>query len=703
VGKIEPAAAPVPPPALPPSPDQAAAPEQAQVFISYTSADAEKVLAIARQLEEAGIKVWRDGDRILGGQYYGEQIVHALAHSKAVLLMCSPEAFRSDNVHREVLLTWDYYHRTYLPIWISPPGEIPDRFRYCLVGCQWMETHGKPAEQWLPRVVEALKSLGVRPSGADTGTAAKGTTQGGVRRGARFAVGDRPIPGTDWQLVQLLGKGGYGEVWKAHNPELPSLPPVALKFCLELDERGKELLRHEANMVLRAQRGARNDGIVPLAHAYLTNDPPCLEYPYVEGGTLVRLIDEGRAAGAALSQAQARRIVQRVAAIVGAAHRATPKLVHRDLKPSNILVARRPDRKLVIRVTDFGIGGVVAQPALERSRSANSLQGEMAAVLTGAYTPLYASPQQVRGSKPDPRDDVYALGVIWYQLLTGDLANPAPTGRMWMKALSHQGMSDVALDLLAACIESDPAARPADAAELADRLQALPAAESSGEVLSAVLVPEDEEVLPTVEPVAERVVTPVGAPETSGKKASDTRRRPKDLPATGGRPRQPSPAGGDYDPQDEGQPRQPSDSRRSASGTLLWTLAGTSLAAALLSLLLLLFGTFSGDHYFTGSQGWCLLFGLLFDLTALACGIPAWRIGRPEPRRSRDVSRRAGAGRGRPPSQNLALAGVVLAALLAPLLLPCGCLGGLGTIIPSPESTALDDFKPPAPDRDLKP
>jgi serine/threonine protein kinase len=124
--------------------------------------------------------------------------------------------------------------------------------------------------------------------------------------------------------------------------------------------------------------------------------------------------------------------------IVSAAHGATPKLVHRDLKPSNILVERRPDGKTVLRVTDFGIGGLAAEQVLERSRS-SSLQENMASVLTGAYSPLYASPQQMRGERPDPRDDVYALGVIWYQLLTSDLTSPAPTGRRWVDALQRPG------------------------------------------------------------------------------------------------------------------------------------------------------------------------------------------------------------------------------------------------------------------------
>ena len=229
----------------------------------------------------------------------------------------------------------------------------------------------------------------------------------------------------------------------ARNPHLPSVPPVALKFCLELDERGKELLRHEADMVLRAQQQIRSDGIVPLLHAYLSNDPPCLEYPYIAGA---RWCDFLKSAGSleAASPDKVQGIIGRIAQIVGPAHRLTPRLVHRDLKPSNILVERGDDGNVVLRVTDFGIGGLATQSLLEKSRSSSSLVGNMASVLTGSYSPLYASPQQVRGDKPDPRDDVYALGVIWYQLLTGDLSSPAPTGRRWVDEVRDRGMSDAA-------------------------------------------------------------------------------------------------------------------------------------------------------------------------------------------------------------------------------------------------------------------
>jgi formylglycine-generating enzyme required for sulfatase activity/serine/threonine protein kinase len=485
---------------------------QPQVFVSYARQDAEKVLQVVRLLEQEGVTVWRDGDHILGGQYYGEQIVHAIAHSRVVLLMCSPQAFQSDNVLQEVALTWDYYHRRYLPVWLSPVMEIPERFRYCLVRSQWIDVHSQPPERWLPQLLKAFQALGVetrdaagRPGESPPEPRLDDADGDTGRRGARFRSGDRPIRGADWELQRLLGKGGFGEVWKAHNPDLPAQPPVALKFCLELDDRSRELLRHEADMVLRAQQQIRSDGIVPLLHAYLNNNPPCLEYPYIEGGTLVRLLDECRQSAGSFTPGQVQRIIQRIAQIVSPAHRATPKLIHRDLKPSNVLVERKADGKVVLRVTDFGIGAVAAQPVLERSRSSSSLEGNLSAALTGAYSPLYASPQQMRGDKPDPRDDVYALGVIWHQLLTGDLTRPAPAGRKWIDALRRRGTSDAAIDVLSSCFEHEPTDRPDDAGVLAEQLQALSPSGSSQTTAPAVELPPVETTQP--EPRAPREPT----------------------------------------------------------------------------------------------------------------------------------------------------------------------------------------------------
>ena len=82
------------------------------------------------------------------------------------------------------------------------------------------------------------------------------------------------------------------------------------------------------------------------------------------------------------------------------AHRLDPPIVHRDLKPANILVEASPDGKMSLRIADFGIGGVAAGHALAPGRRDVSQGQFLATALRGAHTPLYASPQQMRGDRP---------------------------------------------------------------------------------------------------------------------------------------------------------------------------------------------------------------------------------------------------------------------------------------------------------------
>ena len=82
---------------------------------------------------------------------------------------------------------------------------------------------------------------------------------------------------------------------------------------------------------------------------------------------------------------------------------------------------------------------MAAKHSLAAERSGVSMSVRNVSYLRGAHTPLYASPQQRDGQPPDPRDDVHALGVIWYQLLTGDLGSGAPTG-LWTDDLEEQGV-----------------------------------------------------------------------------------------------------------------------------------------------------------------------------------------------------------------------------------------------------------------------
>ena len=285
----------------------------------------------------------------------------------------------------------------------------------------------------------------------------------------RFQPGDRPLPGVNWVLEELLGVGGFGEVWKAHHPDLTGIT-AALKFCL--DPEAGATLRHEARALNRVMQAGRHAGIVPLRQAYLDSDPICLEYEYVEGGDLAALVQELHQGGKANPEAIARWLLH-LASTVRFAHEIKPDpLVHRDLKPANILVQRSPDGKFSLRVADFGISAVAATHALdEAARSPTGRNSLLATAVRGAYTPLYASPQQIRGEPADPRDDVHALGVIWYQMLTGELAQGLPAD--WRDELAERKVPVPMIDVLARCVASRAERRLANAAELVQQLQAL--------------------------------------------------------------------------------------------------------------------------------------------------------------------------------------------------------------------------------------
>jgi formylglycine-generating enzyme required for sulfatase activity len=287
-------------------------------------------------------------------------------------------------------------------------------------------------------------------------------------RAPRFKAGDRPSGIGDWMLEELLGIGGFGEVWRARNPHLPE--PVAFKFCL--DPTAAQWLRHEAMLLGRVISQGRHPGIVALLDTYLNIDPPCLKYEYVPGGDLCGLIAQWRDVPPGQRLADALRMMHELADIVAHAHRLDPPIVHRDLKPANILMQPAAGGACRPRVADFGIGGVAARHARQQTRDGGTTRGYfLGTMLRGSCTPLYASPQQMRGEDPDPRDDVHALGVIWFQLLTGDLSTGATPD--WRDEVESLGAPENVLRLLGACLSTRPDRRPADAGVLAAELAKL--------------------------------------------------------------------------------------------------------------------------------------------------------------------------------------------------------------------------------------
>jgi formylglycine-generating enzyme required for sulfatase activity len=290
-------------------------------------------------------------------------------------------------------------------------------------------------------------------------------------RPPRFRPGDR-LPGVDYVLEELVGMGGFGEVWKARHAHLRSQPPVALKFCL--DETAAPALGNEAGMLDRVLRHGKHPGIVALLQTYLSADPPCLAYEYVAGGDLTGLIRELHEQKQ-MTPLLASQLLLCLAEIVGHVHAAEEPIVHSDLKPANILV-NKVDGDYQLRVTDFGIGGLAASLAAREARQPTRSRQELVTeAVRGAYTPLYAPPQQMarrRGEKADTRDDVHALGVIWYQMVTGDLAMTSfPPD--WREHMEECGMEEDQVKLLGSCIAARSEKRPETAGELARRLKSL--------------------------------------------------------------------------------------------------------------------------------------------------------------------------------------------------------------------------------------
>jgi hypothetical protein len=262
--------------------------------------------------------------------------------------------------------------------------------------------------------------------------------------GARFVPVREPhfqpgykVPAHDLRLDLLLGQGGFAEVWKADSTEVEG-SSVALKFCL--DKALLPSLKREIQLSSRLGSLDPDKDFVQLKHTAYTADPPFLIYEYIDGGNLAGWLEsfEGRAP-------ETRDIVavlKMVARAVGAAH--ARGIVHRDLKPSNLLVTSTGR----IKVADFGIGAVTAD--FEARRSAPEAAETVShAIGLGAHTPMYTDRTRHCLAPPDPRDDVYAIGVIACQLLAGDVTTPVGPG--WQTHLSGRGVPGDLIQIINDC------------------------------------------------------------------------------------------------------------------------------------------------------------------------------------------------------------------------------------------------------------
>jgi serine/threonine protein kinase len=278
------------------------------------------------------------------------------------------------------------------------------------------------------------------------------------------------LPGTDYKLEELIGTGGFGAVYRASSPSLQYLP-LAIKFCLDRSLLpGLQQERANLERLMKAGGEAWSTRLVRLYGYDLEHPTPYLVYEYVPGGDLVhRLAQRQTQEGRGLTADEVLRLIVQVAEALAFAHERG--LVHRDLKPANVLIGEG-----TIKLADFGIGTLVAQQAVQGSRigtvAASRLSpAEQASLFRGAGTPLYMSQEQRRGDPPEPHQDVYSLGVMWYQMLAGDVSRELHPG--WDRELGVKfGTPPEQIEVIRRCVGwiED---RPRDAAELLQHLRPL--------------------------------------------------------------------------------------------------------------------------------------------------------------------------------------------------------------------------------------
>jgi serine/threonine protein kinase len=281
---------------------------------------------------------------------------------------------------------------------------------------------------------------------------------------ALFEPGD-PLPNLEmWVLERRLGGGGFGEVWLARHERKGA---AAVKFCTDPSARHK-LVTHEKTVVARVMRHCgHHPNVVPLLECNLSGEIPWLMYEYVEGGTLAEALCQWRALSPPRRLGRTVQVLRAISGALGAFHKLDPPLIHRDLKPHNVLMAGRTPR-----ITDFGIGGA----ALETIRSSldgdpSSLAVPLPTILQTAGSSRYAPPEQFLGSPPNPRDDVFALGVIAYQMVVGDTHAVPETDAA--RELRKRRIPAELVALILKSVALDPERRPKDATEWEDQLAAL--------------------------------------------------------------------------------------------------------------------------------------------------------------------------------------------------------------------------------------
>ncbi|HVL11750.1 MAG TPA: transporter substrate-binding protein [Gemmata sp.] len=267
-----------------------------------------------------------------------------------------------------------------------------------------------------------------------------------------------------FRIRRLLGAGGMGYVFEADDTQLARR--VALKVMkpeLATEHASRERFLREA----RAAAAVTSDHIVTVYQVGVSGDVPYQSMQLMEGETLQARLQRTAPLPVGLSC----RIIRQVADGLAAAH--AKGLTHRDIKPANIwlepLQAARPTTRA--RILDFGLA------------RAGSRESHLTSTGMIVGTPSYMSPEQASGNEIDGRADLFSLGCVAYTMLSGQLAFDGPSTMAILMALAtrtppplcgiNPAVPAALSDLVASMLAKDPDARPANALEVRDQIDAI--------------------------------------------------------------------------------------------------------------------------------------------------------------------------------------------------------------------------------------
>jgi len=289
--------------------------------------------------------------------------------------------------------------------------------------------------------------------------------------GGRFVPGQ--ILAERYRIVALAGRGGMGEVYRAEDLTLSQV--VAIKFLPEvLSQDASALARFHSEV--RIARQIAHPNVCRVFDIGDAEGTPFLTMEYVDGEDLASAV---RRFGK-LSPDKAVEIARQICAGLAAAH--DRGVIHRDLKPANIML----DGAGKVRITDFGLAGIAA-----------NLQG--AEIRAG--TPAYMAPEQLGGREVTAKSDIYSIGLILYEILTGKRAFEAATlvelvqlreaGTLTHPSTLVRDLDPLVERVILRCLEKDPARRPQSALQVA---AALPGGDPLAAALAAGETPSPEMV-----------------------------------------------------------------------------------------------------------------------------------------------------------------------------------------------------------------